>query len=82
MIPCDKEIKSKADFLTFLTLYNQDFKSCPEEWANRDLPSFLDALKEWIEDMEQYYINTKQEVPLDISWKVLSDMLMAARVYE
>lgn len=82
MIPCNKEIKSKADFLAFLTLYNQDLKSCPEEWANRDLPSFLDALKEWIEDMEQYYINTKQEVPLDISWKVLSDMLMAARVYE
>ncbi|WP_313354988.1 DUF7660 family protein [Kosakonia cowanii] len=82
MIPYDKEIKSKADFLAFLTLYNQDLKSCPEEWTNRDLPSFLDALKEWIEDMEQYYINTKQEVPLDISWKVLSDMLMAARVYE
>jgi len=82
MIPYDKEIKSKADFLTFLTLYNQDLKSCPEEWTNRDLPSFLDALKEWIEDMEQYYVNTKQDVPLDINWKVLYDMLMAARVYE
>jgi hypothetical protein len=32
--------------------------------------------------MEQYYINTKQEVPLDVNWKVLYDMLMAARVYE
>lgn len=41
MIPYDKEIKSKADFLTFLTLYNQDLKSCPEEWSNRDLPSFF-----------------------------------------
>jgi hypothetical protein len=44
MITYDKEIKSKADFLAFLTLYNQDLKSYPEEWSNRDLPSFLDAL--------------------------------------
>ncbi|MDV5353523.1 hypothetical protein QM201_00990 [Enterobacter asburiae] len=82
MIPCDKEIKTKADFLAFLTLYNQDLHSCPEEWANRDLASFLDALKDWIEEMEQYYINTKQEVPSDVNWKVLYDMLMAARIYE
>ncbi|WP_288882448.1 hypothetical protein [Kosakonia cowanii] len=82
MITYDKEIKSKADFLAFLTLYNQDLKSYPEEWSNRDLPSFLDALQGWVEDMEQYYINIKQEVPLDVNWKVLYDMLMAARVYE
>ena len=82
MIPSDNEIKSKADFLAFLTLYSQDLKSSPEEWANRDLPSFLEALKAWVEDMEQYYINTNQEVPSDMNWKVLYDMLMAARIYE
>lgn len=77
-----KEIKTKEDFLNFLTKYIQELKSNPEEWTNKDLSSYLEALNYWIEGMEQYYINTKQDVPADINWKVLSDMLMAARIYE
>ena len=77
-----KEIKTKEDFLNFLTKYIQELKSNPEEWTNKDLSSYLEALIYWIEGMEQYYINTKQDVPADINWKVLSDMLMAARIYE
>jgi len=32
--------------------------------------------------MENYYINTKQEIPKNINWKVLADILYAAKIYE
>ena len=58
------------------------YKNDPESWTNGDLQSYLEALSAWVDNIEQFYINTKQPIPKHISWKVLADILMAAKMYE
>ncbi|WP_241640780.1 DUF7660 family protein [Rosenbergiella epipactidis] len=75
-------ISSKDDLVKFISALAEDFKENPDEWENRDLSSYLEAMASWIEDMDGYYENTNQTLPNDTSWKVFSDILMAARIYE
>ena len=75
-------ISSGNDLIKFISALTKDLKENPDEWGNKDLPSYLEAMTAWMEDMDGYYENTNQELPKDINWKVISDILMAARVYE
>lgn len=75
-------IKNKADFLVFINKLKQNLEDEPNSWVNNDLSSYLQALSVWIEEIEQFYINTKQSVPENISWKVFADILIAAKMYE
>ncbi|MFC0178757.1 DUF7660 family protein [Thorsellia kenyensis] len=75
-------IKNKADFLFFINKLKQSLENELESWVNNDLSSYLEALSDWIEGIEQFYINTKQPIPENISWKVFADILMAAKMYE
>lgn len=45
-----QEIKNKDDFVGFLRAMSEDFVNAPEEWANGDIPSFLEAMAAWVED--------------------------------
>lgn len=75
-------IKDKVGFLSFVNNLRDDLKNDSESWTNGDLQSYLEALSAWVENMEQFYINTKQPIPEHISWKVFADILMAAKMYE
>ena len=35
----------------------------PEEWENRDLPSYLEAIAAWVDDMDGYYRNLGEDSP-------------------
>lgn len=59
------------------------FKTNGNNWENKTLDTYLEAIADWTEgDIENYYLNTKQEIPKNINWKVLADILMAATMYE
>ncbi|MDX5631087.1 MULTISPECIES: hypothetical protein [unclassified Brenneria] len=75
-------ISSKDDLVKLISALARDFKENPDEWENKDLSSYLEAMASWIEDMDGYYENTNQALPKDTSWKVFADILMAAKVYE
>ncbi|MEQ9861123.1 hypothetical protein OI450_03590 [Pectobacterium cacticida] len=75
-------ISSKDDLVKLISALAKDFKENPDEWENKDLPSYLEAIASWIEDMDGYYENTNQPIPKDTNWKVFADILMAAKVYE
>jgi hypothetical protein len=76
------KIKTRDDFIQFLSLLLADLKGQPHYWENNTLESYLEALASWTEDMDGYYINTSQPVPQDVNWKVFADILMAATMYE
>ena len=85
MIDCIKkinEISSKEDFITFVELLVSDLKSNPDEWENKSLRSYLEAIASWTEDMEGFYQNNNLEVPRNVNWKVFANILMAAKMYE
>ena len=54
----------------------------PKDWENKTIPQFLEAIASWTEDMEGYYINNRLPIPININWKVIAEILMAAKMYE
>ena len=77
-----KEVKTKEDFIDFVSLLVTDYRNNPGEWENKDLESFLGALQSWVEDMEGYYINNRIPLPSNINWNIFADILLGARIYE
>lgn len=74
---CTKE--SLADFVAAL---RRDFETNPCQWENGSLNRFLAAMEGWIMDMDGYYQNTGQDLPVNPSWKTFADILFASRIYE
>ncbi|WP_323637079.1 hypothetical protein [Pectobacterium polaris] len=75
-------ISSKNDLVKLISALARDFKENPDEWENKDLSSYLEAVSSWIEDMDGYYENTNQPLPKDTNWKIFADILVAAKIYE
>ena len=75
-------ISSRQDFVAFVNALANDFRDNPSTWENDSLERFLEALGAWVEDMEGYYTNHGKPIPKQPDWKVVADMLMAARMYE
>lgn len=75
-------IRSREDFVAFVTALTKDLRDNPMTWENTSLERFLEALGAWVEDMDGYYTNQGRAVPQQPDWKVVADMLMAAKTYE
>ncbi|NQD70927.1 hypothetical protein HP439_09380 [Sphingobacterium shayense] len=67
-----RNVSSKDEFIEFLNLLKRNLEEKPEEWENNDLMSFLEALL-------GYSADSIHEAP---SWRLFSELLLAARVYE
>jgi hypothetical protein len=77
-----EKIKTKEELIEFLNYLSKDSKENKEEWEAKSIEEYLDAIQSWIEDMEGYYSNTKQEIPKDINWKFIATILYVGKVYE
>lgn len=75
-------IKSRNDFIVFIQYLIDDFRENPENWENKTIPDYLEAMQSWIEDMDNYYINMKYPIPHEVDWKTFADILMASKIYE
>ena len=69
------EIKNRDDFLVFFKEFITEIHT--EDFENNTLDSFLEAMKNWIEDMDGYYkrwivkyIATNKKLILEISCKM------------
>lgn len=77
-----KTVQTKHDFIKFVGVLLEDYKTNPSNWENRTLEDFLEAMQRWTEDMEGYYLFNKINLPSDIPWRIFTDILMAAKMYE
>ena len=77
-----KEINTRENFIQFLEFLSSSARNNMSEWENKDLPSYLESMASWVEDMEGYYLNQNLSVPENVNWTFIADILMAARVYE
>lgn len=78
----NKAIRSREELVEFVKALSDDFRDNSDSWENANLQRFLDALGAWVEDMDGYYQNQGQLLPEQPTWKVIGDILMAAKVYE
>lgn len=75
-------IKTKKDFVSFVSELSEDFINDPESWENNNLGTFLKALAAWVDDSDGYYINQGKQIPERPDWQMVADMLIAAKFYE
>ncbi len=73
---------SREEFTVFVRTLAEQFRRAPEQWENRDLSAYLEAMAAWVEDMDGYYQNRGEAVPEQPTWKTLGQILLAAKVYE
>ena len=77
-----KNIKTKKDFIDFINILFNDINENPEEWEDKSVNSYLESMQSWVENMEGYYNNTKQEIPQDINWNFIATLLYVGKIYE
>lgn len=75
-------IVTAGDLATYVRRLRSSLEQAPQEWENRDLSSYLEALAGWLDDMEGYYKNRGERVPSTPDWKFVAELLTAASVYE
>lgn len=75
-------LNTREDFIEFVELLVLDLKKNPEEWENKSLVSYLDAVASWTQDMDGYFRNNNLPLPKDINWKIFANILIAAKMYE
>ncbi|HEX3628605.1 MAG TPA: hypothetical protein VH280_24615 [Verrucomicrobiae bacterium] len=76
---CNNTIRSREDFVAFARALSADLRDNPETWQNGSLERFLEALAACAENVVG---ECPKPVPQKPEWKVLADMLMAAKVFE
>lgn len=67
------EVKNRDDFIKFLLLFKESLETKPSFWENRSLEAFIEGLYGYILDSKEIE---------EVNWHILSELLMAARVYE
>lgn len=77
-------VDSKERFLQFLDALADDFDKNHQEWENRSIKDYLSAISLFTESIEGYYKNNNLDTPLitPSTWKVITDILMAGKIYE
>lgn len=75
-------INSRESLTVFVHSLARSLKESPSDWENANLEGFLDALAAWVEDMDGYFENRGESTPQTPDWKLIGQMLLAARVYE
>lgn len=75
-------IQTRADFVAFARALNNDLRNNPQSWNNKELEQYIEALASWAEDMDGYYLNNGEPAPEKPDWKMVANMLLAAKMYE
>ena len=79
----DLKVTNRETFIEFLELLRKDFLDNPENWENKTLPDFLEALISYTEDIQGYYDNTKQNIDADKpDWGTFANIFKGATIYE
>ncbi|HTJ47914.1 MAG TPA: hypothetical protein VL443_00570 [Cyclobacteriaceae bacterium] len=80
-------VTDRKSFIEFLELFNEDLRTNKNQWENKTLEDFLEAMTTYSEDIQSYYDNMKNEIGEQVSadtpsWRVFADILRGARIYE
>lgn len=79
----DFQVTDRQSFAVFLTLLRQNLLDYPEEWENKTLTDFLEALASYTEDIQGYYNNAQQNRNADIpDWDTFATIFKGAKIYE
>jgi len=76
-------VTDRKTFIEFIDFLRMDLINNPENWENKTLPEFLEALSAYTEDIQGYYRNMKLNKNADIpDWSIFADIFNGAKIYE
>ena len=75
-----EKIADKKAFLAFLDELNSSFLTNSEEWENRTIGEFLNAMQSWIEDYSSSEFNDSDWGQVEYS--LLARILYMGKIYE
>jgi len=79
----DLKVTDRQTFIKFLDLLRKDFLDNPENWENKTLPDFLEALSAYTENVQGFYDNMNLNVNADKpDWSIFADIFKGAKMYE
>ncbi|MBW3539679.1 MAG: hypothetical protein KY476_05360 [Planctomycetes bacterium] len=66
----DKQaVQSREDLIGHIFGLLDDYDAVGDQWENKDIYTFLQALAAWLNDCEAYYRNTGQPLDTELpSW--------------
>jgi hypothetical protein len=77
------KVSDRQSFVQFIDLLREDFLNNSENWENKSVEDFLEALSSYANDIQGYYDNTNQNVNVDEpNWQTFADIFKGARIYE
>ena len=78
-----ESVTSREDFARFVAAFRADLLAKPEEFDNRTLDGFLDALSRYADDVPGYLKNVGSPLhPEAPSWQLFAIMLCGAKLYD
>ena len=82
LVDAVEEIETREDVAAFVEALWQDLQAQPNDWENPTLDRYLAALASRTEDMDEFFANRGKRVPTTPSWRLVGQMLLAAKVYD
>lgn len=76
------QIKDRNDLVAFVRELAKDRESDPDSWEHDTIDHYLEALSAWVAEMDGYFKNQGLAVPVQPSWKLIGQILLASKYYE
>lgn len=75
-------VTTHKDLAEFIEGLRADLLSNAGDWENATLERYLEAMAAWVHSMDNAYKNTGRTFPNQPSWKMVAEILYAAKIYE
>jgi hypothetical protein len=78
-----KTVNTREELIGYISDLLDDHDAIGDQWENKDIYQFLQALAAWLNDCDGCYknMNTAMDVE-EATWQLFADSLSAASVYE
>jgi hypothetical protein len=77
------KVADRKSFVEFIELLRSELLANPDNWVNRNLDDFLEAMARYADDIQGYYDNMRQPIDADkANWQVFADILKGSSIYE
>lgn len=78
-----EKVQSREQFAVFVSGLLKELQERPEEWENRSLEDFLEALAAYATDVPGYLKNVRSPIdPAKPSWELFALIVAGAAIYE
>lgn len=76
-------VVTRSDFVRFVELLREDLHANERNWENTRLEDFLEVIAACTSSLAGYKQNVEKDLDIEnLSWNLMAQILLAARVYE